>query len=239
MRQLGARHRKRKDNCSHKVGPDRLKQNQVVRSRKARKVKAHRGCRPRRTDQQKQLLSPRSEVLLALVVREIGLTREALATAAARERVERCADVVAVRVEFVQRDAPPHGARAGVLAGEAQQDRFRDRPLRGVEAVVGALGQTSDRAAHAARALVGDEAQVTPVALLPELEQRAREQRQRTRLVRGVGQQPLDQGALDAQPARWAGSSIARRSSSRCIGPTRTWFAPSSVASSGYAAQRP
>ena len=36
--------------------------------------------------------------------------------------------------------------------------------------------------------------------------------------------------------ARCAGSSIARRSSSRVIGPTRTWLAPSSWASDGYAA---
>ena len=41
------------------------------------------------------------------------------------------------------------------------------------------------------------------------------------------------------RPTRCAGRSIARRSSSRDMGPTSTWLAPSSRDSSGYAAQRP
>ena len=82
--------------------------------------------------------------------------------------------------------------------------------------------------------VVRSEAQPPPVALAPELEQRGGQQRQRARLAFDVGQQRVDELGLDAagRPAA-PGRSIARRSSSRDIGPTSTWLAPSRRASSG------
>ena len=49
---------------------------------------------------------------------------------------------------------------------------------------------------------------------LPELEQGGGEQRQAAGLVLDVGDKRLDEVGLDLEAARWAGRSIARRSSS-------------------------
>ena len=105
----------------------------------------------------------------------------------------------------------------------------------GVEPLVGALGQPRDRAAHAAGLLVGGSARRRrPSRSLPQLEQRGRQQRQRAGLALDVGDQRVDELRLDAQAgALRAGSSIARRSSSRRIGPTSTWLAPSRRAQLG------
>ena len=130
--------------------------------------------------------------------------------------------------------APAHDGVALALAREPQQDPARDLAAAGVEPLVRALGQPRDRAVHAAGLLVGAQAQAPAVALLPQLEQRGRQQRQRAGLALDVRDQRVDELGLDLAVRRAApGSSIARRSSSRRIGPTSTWLAPSSRDSSG------
>ena len=109
------------------------------------------------------------------------------------------------------RDAPPHDGVALALAGQPQQDPAGGLALGVVEARVGALGQPRDRAVHAARALVGAQAQRAAVAVLPQLDQRARQQRQR-RPARARRRRPARRRARArrCRPARRAGSSIAR-----------------------------
>ena len=103
----------------------------------------------------------------------------------------------------------------------------------GVELAVRLLGEPRDRAAHAARVLVGGVSQAPPVALLPELEQRGRQQRQRAGLALDVGHERVGELGLDAEAHARAGRSTASRSSSRRIGVTSTWLAASRLDSSG------
>ena len=85
-------------------------------------------------------------------------------------------------------------ARAHVaVAGEPQQDAARLGAAVVVEPPVGGLGQARHRAAYAARALVRLQRQ----PLVPELEQRGREQRERTRLLLDVGDQGVGEPGLD------------------------------------------
>ena len=81
-------------------------------------------------------------------------------------------------------------------------------------------------------------AQPPPVPLLPQLEERRRQQRERAGRALDVRHERVDELGLDAEADALAGGSMAWRSSSRCIEVTSTWFAASSDNSSGYAAQR-
>ena len=104
------------------------------------------------------------------------------------------------RLELGERDPPALDGARGALGGEPQQHAARDGLLRPASSCAeGVLGEPRDRAAHAAGALVGGEPQAPPVAPLPELEQRGREQRQRARLALDVGHQRVGQLGLDAQ----------------------------------------
>ena len=106
------------------------------------------------------------------------------------------------RARLRARRARPGGARPRRPRprppGAAGSARATTR-WRGVEPLVGALGQPRDRAVHAAGLLVGAHAQAPAVALLPQLEQRGRQQRQRAGLALDVGDQRIDELGLDAQ----------------------------------------
>ena len=131
---------------------------------------------------------------------------------------------VALELELVERDAAAdERLRLLVVAGEPQQHRPRPAPLGLAQALVGVLGQAGDRPVDAAGALVGAVAKRAPVAALPELEQRGREQRQAAGLAGDVADQRRDQPRLDPQPgpARRAARSpgAARRGASARPGP--------------------
>ena len=133
-------------------------------------------------------------------MRDLGLARADRDQALAGEHREHLGDpLVAVCLQFGQRH-PPAYDRVAVALGQAQQDPARELAPRRVEPRVGALGQPRDRAADAARVLVGAHAQVAAVAVLPELEQRRREQRQTARLALDVGDQRVRELGLDPQP---------------------------------------
>jgi hypothetical protein len=77
--------------------------------------------------------------------------------------------------------------------GQPQQDPAGGLLLFGVKAGPGAFGQAGDRPAHPPGLLVGGQRQCPALAVLPALQQRARQQRQPTGLVgdladHGVGQ---------------------------------------------------
>ena len=115
--------------------------------------------------------------------------------AALGEDVEHAPAVVA---ELVERDAPPHG-RAAFLGGQPQQQAPGGDPLVRFEALVGRLGQPRHGAAHAPRALVRGEPHVAAVALLPQLQQRGRQQRQSPRFALAVREQPVRESGLESQ----------------------------------------
>ena len=101
--------------------------------------------------------------------------------------------LAALRLELVQRHAPADDRPVLALVGEAEQERARDLPLRRLQAAERVLGEPRDRAFDAARAAVGGELQLAAAALPPQLEQRRRQQRERTGLPRDV----LDEGVLE------------------------------------------
>ena len=136
-------------------------------------------------------------------------------------------------LELGQRDPAAHDRAALVLVGEAQQQRARRCLLAGFELEERVLGQPRDGALDAAAARVRGKPQAAPVAPAPELEQRRGQQRQRARLAFDVRQQRLDQLRFDAQADPFRGALDRARSSSRDIGPTSTWLAPSRRDSSG------
>jgi hypothetical protein len=140
---------------------------------------------------------------------------------------------VPLGVELGQRHTPAHHGL--VLAGrrQTQQDRAGERLLLGAEPAEHRLGQARHRTANAARRQVRIEGDRAPLASLPELEQRGREQRQCTRLVAHFGDEGSVRAGSTCTPTRRAGCSIARRYSSPVIGPTSTWLAPSRRESSG------
>ena len=111
--------------------------------------------------------------------------------------------------------------------------------LLGREPVERLLGNPRNGSSDTAALSIRLEPQRPPVAVLPELDERRREQRQTAGLVHDVGDEGVDQRRLDARPALRDGSSIARRKSSAFIGPTSTWFSARSAASVGRAANRP
>ncbi len=65
--------------------------------------------------------------------------------------------------------------------------------------VVGALGDPGNGAAHPAGLAIRREGERVIASLLPQLEQRGGQQRQRTRLALDVGDQRIGQLRLDAQ----------------------------------------
>jgi hypothetical protein len=102
-------------------------------------------------------------------------------------------------LELGEGRSPAHDGVALSLAREAQQDPPRDVPVLWIEPFVRALRQPGYRAVHAARLAVGVKAQAPPVALLPQLQQRRRQQWQRAGLPLDVGDQRVHQVRLDAQ----------------------------------------
>ena len=146
--------------------------------------------------------------------------------------------LVAVELELVEGNAAAdEPLRLLVVgAGEAQQHRARPQPLGRTEALVGVLGEARDRAADAA-SLIDLVAQAAARAAA-RLDQGRGEQRQAAGLFGDVTDQRREQPRLDPEPCPPGGSSIARRSSSRRIGPTRSWLALTRVESSACSAQR-
>ena len=144
------------------------------------------------------------------------------------------ADVlVALQVELGEWSAAAHRHLALALADQAQHDRAHERLALVGDAGVGALGQPRDGAVNAAGLAVGGEGERVVLPLLPELEQGGGQQRQRARLALDVVDQRVGQLRLHPQPHPAGGQLDARRNSEACIGPTSTWFAPSSSASPG------
>ena len=146
---------------------------------------------------------------------------------------QRSADAVAARA----RPAARGGARRPSPSPSASRSSIapRDRAARSSSSrsyARSASRATAPRTPPAA--LVGGQAQPAAVAPLPQLQQRGRQQRQRPGSPLDVGHERVGELRLDvaARRAR-AGSSIARRSSSRRIGPTSTWLAPIRRDSSG------
>ncbi len=107
--------------------------------------------------------------------------------------------LVRVEVELGEGCATSH--RPLRLAGGKPQQHAASDPLLGLaQPSIGALGQPAHRAADAAARLVPFQLQRAPVPLLPELEERRRQKRERTRLVSDVGDKGVDEPWLDAKP---------------------------------------
>ena len=118
-----------------------------------------------------------------------------------REDREHGGEVVGpVAFELAQRHAPAHHGPAGILAGQAQHHRARQALLAGIEAAEGVFGQPCDGATDASRAGVRGVGQAATVSVLPELQQRRREQREAARLTLDVADQRVDQVWLGVQP---------------------------------------
>ena len=109
--------------------------------------------------------------------------------------------LVALGLELCERD-PPSDRRRLLGVGEPQQDRPGALALGLGEAPVGALGEARHRAADAAARRVARLAQGATAALLPQLDQGGREQRQPAGLLRDVADERRDQRRLDPQPRR-------------------------------------
>src|SRR4029078_2526319 len=77
--------------------------------------------------------------------------------------------------------------------GESEHHRARDGLLLWSEAAINVFGQARDGAADAAGRDVRVEPDLASLALVPELEQRGREQRERSGLVQDLGNQGLGQ----------------------------------------------
>ena len=117
-----------------------------------------------------------------------------------RERGQHVGDaLVALAFELGELDSAAHDQLALAFARQPQHDPARDDALGGVELLVGALGQSRDRAVHAAGLLVGAHVQAPPVTVLPQLQQRGRQQRQRAGLALDVSDQGIDELWLDVQ----------------------------------------
>ena len=148
---------------------------------------------------------------------------------------------VAVELELVERNAAADERLRLLLgAGEAQQHRPGPEPLGLAEALVGVLGKAGDRAADAAASLVDLVAQGAARRAAARARPGPRRAAAGRRALPATSPTSAEtsRGSI-RRPARRAGSSIARRSSSRRIGPTRTWLALTSVESSACSAQRP
>jgi hypothetical protein len=139
--------------------------------------------------------------------------------------LEHRGDVPGGRVEFLEGDAAAHRDAALVVVGQAEEEAPGGPLLRRREGRVRRLGEPGDGAAHAAGALVGGERQSPAVALAPQLEQRGREQRQRSRLALEVAQQRLDQRGLGVEAGARGGrldrpleGVAARRADEQLVG---------------------
>ena len=102
--------------------------------------------------------------------------------------------------ELVERDAATHYGVALAFAGQPQEDPASELAVVGFEPLVGALGQPRHRTVHAARAFIRADLQVPAFAVLPQLEQRRRQQGQGARLALDVGEQHLHEIGLEPQP---------------------------------------
>ena len=126
------------------------------------------------------------------------------------------------------------GASPLALADQAQHDGAHELPALVGDAGVGALGQSRDGPVNAAGLAVGSQGER---ALSSRFCQSSR------RAVDSNGSAPGSPSTSSTSasassgstrsPTRPAGSSTARRSSDACMGPTSTWFPPSSSASPG------
>ena len=108
--------------------------------------------------------------------------------------------LVALEVELGERRAAAYGGVALALADQAQHEGAHERLPLVRDPGVRALGQARDGAVHAAGLAVGGQRERVVLPLLPELEQRGREQRQRARLALDVVDERVGQLRLDAQP---------------------------------------
>ena len=114
------------------------------------------------------------------------------------EHFDDAADVLAaLDLELVQRDAPALDRAGAALRDERHQDLAGGLLLLGVERPERVLPQSPDRTLHAPGAFVGGLAQAAPFALLPELEQCGRQQRERARLALYVVHERVGERGLD------------------------------------------
>src|SRR3954451_12659811 len=116
------------------------------------------------------------------------------------EHLDDAADVLAaVDLQFVEWDAPALDGAGAALCDECHQYVARGLLLLAAERPERVLPQAPHRALYASGALIGGLAQAAPVALLPELEQCGRQQRQRPRLALHVVDERAGERGLDAQ----------------------------------------
>ena len=94
--------------------------------------------------------------------------------------------------------------QVAVTSRKPQEDRARRRLPTRVEAFESSLGEPGHGASDTAALSVRGRGQGRPIAHFPELQQRGREQRQRSRLFEDVGDQGMGQRRLDeeARPLR-------------------------------------
>ena len=115
------------------------------------------------------------------------------------EDVEHARDVrIPLGIEFGKRHAAADDALACARSREPQENAAHDRLLFLAESGVRFLGEARDRTSNAARRSVLAGSDRPPVTPFPQLEQRRREQRQRTRLPEHLGDELVDEGGLDA-----------------------------------------
>ena len=125
--------------------------------------------------------------------------------AVGQERKDAGEIVTARAFELRQGDAPANHRAAAALSGEPEQDHSRDGLLRRVELAERLLRQARHRSAHAAGALVRRKQEVTPVAPLPQLEQRRGQERQGPGFVLDVRDKSIHQLGFDDETGALCG----------------------------------
>ena len=101
----------------------------------------------------------------------------------------------------------------------ARRSRIRRATSRAVRSSpVGRLGEPCDRSLHASRSLVGREPQPAAVAVLPQLQERRREEGEPTSLAGHVLDEPVTSSGSTMRPAFLAGPSMVRARSSAASG---------------------
>ncbi len=146
------------------------------------------------------LLEPRTQARPLAQQRLVGDLHRALADRhqpVVGEHVEDLRHTLSL--QLVEGHAPPHDGVALAASRQAQENAARDVAAVGIQSLVGTLGQACDRAAHAACLLVGVHTNAPAVTLLPQLQQRRRQQRQRSGFVPDVGDQGVDEVGLDVE----------------------------------------
>ena len=113
-----------------------------------------------------------------------------------REQVDHGGDVATPVLDLLSRKPKALDPALDLHLGQPQEHRPGDGLLSLVEPAEAVLGKARDRAAHPAGVLVGREAQMPPVASLPELEQRRGQQWQLAGLVLDVVHERLDELGL-------------------------------------------